>query len=162
VDAWQSRHQVILSLVALHAVGIFAFGLFVGAGPIHSLIEGSAVVLWALAANCSGFGQRTRSVAASFGLLTASALLVHLANGAIEAHFHFFVMIAVIALYQDWVPFLFAIGFVVVEHGLVGVVLPSAVYDHTDAWAEPWKWAIIHAAFVVGASAAHIAHWRHS
>jgi diguanylate cyclase (GGDEF)-like protein/PAS domain S-box-containing protein len=160
VDAWQSRHQVILSLVALHAVGIFAFGLFVGAGPIHSLIEGSAVVLWALAANCSGFGQRTRSVAASFGLLTASALLVHLANGAIEAHFHFFVMIAVIALYQDWVPFLFAIGFVVVEHGLVGVVLPSAVYDHTDAWAEPWKWAIIHAAFVVGASAAHIAHWR--
>jgi diguanylate cyclase (GGDEF)-like protein/PAS domain S-box-containing protein len=160
VDAWRSRHQVILWLVSLHAVGIFAFGLCVGAGPSHSLIEGSAVALWALAANFGGFGQRTRSVAASFGLLTASALMVHLANGAIEAHFHFFVMIAVIALYQDWVPFLFAIGFVVVEHGLVGVVLPNAVYDHADAWAEPWKWAIIHAAFVVGASAAHIAHWR--
>jgi diguanylate cyclase (GGDEF)-like protein/PAS domain S-box-containing protein len=147
-------------LVSVHAVGIFAFGLVVGVGPLHSLLEGSAVAFWAVAANFSGFGQRTRSVAASFGLLTASALLVHLAGGAIEAHFHFFVMIAVIALYQDWVPFLFAIGFVVVEHGLVAVIFPSAVYDHADAWAEPWKWAIIHGAFVLGASAAHVAHWR--
>jgi diguanylate cyclase (GGDEF)-like protein/PAS domain S-box-containing protein len=159
-DTWRSRHQVILWLVSLHAVGIFAFGLVVGVGPWHSLVEGSAVAFWAVAANFSGFGQRTRSVAASFGLLTASALLVHLAGGAIEAHFHFFVMIAVIALYQDWVPFLFAIGFVVVEHGLVAVIFPSAVYDHADAWAEPWKWAIIHGAFVLGASAAHVAHWR--
>jgi diguanylate cyclase (GGDEF)-like protein/PAS domain S-box-containing protein len=159
-DAWQPRHRVILWLLWLHAIGIFAFGLFVGVGPIHSLIEGSAVALWAVAANSVGFGQRARSAAASLGLLTASALLVHLADGAIEAHFHFFVMIAVIALYQDWVPFLLAIAFVVVEHGLVAVILPGAVYDHADAWADPWKWAIIHGSFVLAASAAHLAHWR--
>jgi diguanylate cyclase (GGDEF)-like protein/PAS domain S-box-containing protein len=94
------------------------------------------------------------------GLLTASAVLVHLTNGAIEAHFHFFVMVPVIALYQDWLPFLVAIGFVVVEHGLGGVLDPTAVYNHADAWANPWKWAAIHGAFVLGACAALIAHWR--
>jgi diguanylate cyclase (GGDEF)-like protein/PAS domain S-box-containing protein len=160
MDAWRPRHQVILWLVWLHAVGIFAFGQVVGAGLSHSLIEGIVVAMWAVAASSTRLGQRTRSAAASFGLLTASALLVHLAGGAIEAHFHFFVVIAVIALYQDWVPFLLAIGFVVVEHGLVAVIIPASVYDHSDAWANPWKWAIIHGAFVLAASAAHVAHWR--
>ena len=35
----------------------------------------------------------------------ASALLVHLSGGRIELHFHFFVMMSVIVLYQDWLPF---------------------------------------------------------
>jgi len=35
----------------------------------------------------------------------ASALAVHLADGSIEAHFMFFVMIIVISLYEDWRPF---------------------------------------------------------
>ena len=34
-----------------------------------------------------------RVVAASFGLVTCSAILVHLWTAYIEAHFHFFVMI---------------------------------------------------------------------
>src|SRR5581483_7119734 len=71
-----------------------------------------------------------------------------------------FVMVVVIALYQDWAPFLIAIGFVVVEHGIMGVLNPSAVYNHPDAWAQPWKWALIHGVFVLGASAASIVNWR--
>jgi diguanylate cyclase (GGDEF)-like protein/PAS domain S-box-containing protein len=92
--------------------------------------------------------------------LLASAAIVHLSAGAIEAHFHFFVMIIVVALYQDWVPFLLAVGFVVIEHGVLGVLDPTAMYDHPDAWAEPWKWALIHGAFVLAACAALLAHWR--
>jgi PAS domain S-box-containing protein len=69
-------------------------------------------------------------------------------------------MIIVVALYQDWVPFLLAVGFVVVEHGVLGVLDPTAMYDHADAWAEPWKWALIHGAFVLAACAALLAHWR--
>ena len=61
--------------------------------------------------------MKLRVVAASFGLITASAMLVHLSGGYIEAHFHFFVMIGVLTLYQDWVPFLVAIGYVVLHHG---------------------------------------------
>jgi hypothetical protein len=37
-----------------------------------------------------------RACAAVFGLVTASALLVHLSGGTIEVHFHFFVMVGLI------------------------------------------------------------------
>ena len=60
---------------------------------------------------------RFQSAAASLGLVMTSAVLVHLSGGYIEMHFHFFVMVALLALYQDWTPFLLAIGFVVLHHG---------------------------------------------
>ncbi len=52
------------------------------------------------------------------GLVYCSSALVGLSDGAIEAHFHFFIIIGFIALYQDWVPFLFNILFTVVSHGV--------------------------------------------
>ena len=50
--------------------------------------------------------------------MTSSALVVHLSDGLIEAHFHFFVMVAVVALYQSWQPYLLALAFVVVHHSV--------------------------------------------
>ena len=32
-------------------------------------------------------------------------MLVHFSGGYVEMHFHFFVMLAVIAMYQDWLPY---------------------------------------------------------
>ena len=78
----------------------------------------------------------------------------------IEAHFHFFVMIGMLTLYQDWMPFSVAIGYVVVHHGLAGVLVPASVYSHPAAIAHPWRWALIHGVFVLAASAAHIVAWR--
>ena len=156
----QQRHRAILWLLWLHAPFLAVFSFINGNGLEHSLIEALSLVPWALAATTSRLPFRVRSVTACFGLMTASAVLVHLMNGAIEGHFHFFVMVSVIALYQDWLAFLAAIAFVVLEHGVGGLVFPSAVYNHVDAIQNPWKWATIHAAFVLGASAANIAHWR--
>ena len=59
------------------------------------------------------------------GLLTCSATLVHLSGGVIEMHFHYFVMVGVITLYQDWWPFLIAISYVVFQHGAGGVRRPD-------------------------------------
>jgi diguanylate cyclase (GGDEF)-like protein len=103
---------------------------------------------------------RVRVVAASFGLISCSAILVHLSGGYIEAHFHFFVMIGVLTLYQDWVPFLVAIAYVVLHHGAAGLLSPGIVYNHPSAVEHPWRWALIHGGFVLAASAAHIVAWR--
>jgi PAS domain S-box-containing protein len=159
-ETWRQRHRGIIILLALHALGIVCFGLLVGAGLIHSLLEGGAVALAALAASVPMFNRRTRAAVACLGLITASGVLVHLAGGYIEFHFHFFVMVIVISLYQDWVPFLLTIGYVVVHHGTFGVLYPTSVYNHPDAWAHPWKWAAIHGVFVLGASVASLINWR--
>jgi two-component system cell cycle sensor histidine kinase/response regulator CckA len=78
----------------------------------------------------------------------------------IETHVHFFVMVAVVSLYQDWTPFLLAVGFVVLHHGTVGVLDPTNVYNHTAAQQDPWRWAAIHGAFILAESVVLLVGWR--
>ena len=135
--------------------------------PVFSLLRGfslAASVGWVAPVALAGVagmlrapGRRARSIAVVLGLLTSSAVLVHAWNGQIEAHFHFFVMIAVLALYEDWLPFGIAIGYVVLEHGVLGAIAPRSVYSHGG---NPWVWAAIHGFFVLGATAASVATWR--
>src|SRR5206468_12151747 len=84
-----------------------------------------------------------------FGLMSASAILVHLSGGYIEFHFHFFVMLTFLALCQDWIPYLLAVAFVAVHHGVVGVLRPQSGYNHEAACTAPWTWAGLHALFVL-------------
>jgi hypothetical protein len=144
----------------LHVVGLTAFGLYRGQSIPHLVLECGILALPALLATTEWAPMRMRVAAASFGLITASAMLVHLWGGVTEAHFHFFVMIGVLTLYQDWMPFLVAIGYVVVHHGVMGALAPRLVYDHQNAIDHPWRWALIHGTFVLAASAAHIVAWR--
>jgi hypothetical protein len=117
-----------------------------------------AVAAWL--ASRKRFDRRVRAGLATLGLLTSSAVLVHLSGGLIEFHFHFFVMLFVITFYQDWATFLLAITFVGIDHGVVGLLAPHAVYNHAAAWRSPLKWAGVHALFVAGASVAAVANWR--
>jgi signal transduction histidine kinase len=160
VAEWQRRHCLIVVLLAIHAVGVAVFGVVQGVGWLHALAEGGVVALFALLAARGPGSRAVRATVASLGLLTASSMLVHLSSGLIEMHFHFFVMIALVTLYQSWAPFLIAIGYVVLHHGGLGVMVPTAVYNHPDAWENPWKWAGIHAVFVAGASVAGLMNWR--
>jgi PAS domain S-box-containing protein len=159
-EVWRRRHHGILVLLWVQAAGLMAFALATGNGPRHSLFEGGVVALMALGAAPNRLNRTLRAVIASMGLVTAAAVLTHLSGGYIEMHFHFFVMLGVIALYQSWIPFLGAIAYVALHHGTVGVLEPSSVYNHPDAIANPWTWAFIHAAFVLAASVAMIVNWR--
>ena len=159
-ETWRGRHRVVVLLLWAHAVGITAFGIAKGFGVTHSTFEGAIVAGAALLACWNRFGRVFQAGAASAGLLTASAVLVHLSGGYIELHFHFFVMVGLMALYQHWVPFLLAVGYVVVHHGLVGVLDPTAVYNHPAAWAHPWRWAAIHGGFITAASIVSLTAWR--
>jgi PAS domain S-box-containing protein len=158
-QAWWARHRAVLLTLWAHVPAISAFGVVVGAGALHSLAESGLVALLAAAATWAR-GRTLRTSAATLGMLSASAVGVHLSGGVIEMHFHFFVMVAVIALYQDWVAFLLAIAYVVVHHGVVGALAPTEVFDHPDALAHPWKWAMIHGVFIVAAGVVAMIAWR--
>jgi signal transduction histidine kinase len=157
---WWSRHRVILCILWAHVPAAGLYGLIRGWAPWHTLLEVAPVALFAGLATSSRPGRRLRATLATVGLVTASAVLVHMAGGRIEMHFHYFVVVTVIGFYQDWVAFAVAIGYVAVNHGLVGVLAPQQVYDHPAAWRAPWTWAAIHAAFVLMASAAVLTYWR--
>jgi two-component system sensor histidine kinase/response regulator len=159
-DVWRSRHHGILVLLWLHVPGLFLFALARGEHLLHALLEAGIVASPALAAQLSAGRRRVSTIFAAIGLMTASATLVHLSGGMIEAHFHFFVMVGIVVLYQDWLPFLIAIGFVVLHHGTMGVLSPEDVYNHEGAWAQPWIWAGVHGAGILAMSVAGIANWK--
>ena len=157
---WESRHRWMLALLWVNAVGILTFSLARGFSVPHSLLDAAPLVGFALLARQFRGGRKLRSALSATGLLTASAILVHVWDGHIEAHFHFFVMIAVLALYEDWLPFSLAAAYVLLHHGLGGAIDSHAVYNHPDAIAHPWRWAGIHAAFVTAAAIVAMVSWR--
>jgi signal transduction histidine kinase len=99
------------------------------------------------------------ALSVAFGLMAASANLVHLTGGLIEAHFLFFVLLPLVALYQDWLVFLGSIGFVLVHHTVIGTMAPELVYNHPAAQERPVLWGAIHALFVVGLVLVLLAEW---
>jgi signal transduction histidine kinase len=159
-EVWDRRHQGIVALLVFNAVGLFAFGLAQGYGLVHSAVEASIVAMAAILAWVTREKPTIASVVATLGLLTASGILVHLAAGSIEAHFHFFVMVTLIILYQDWVPFLLAIAYVVTHHALFGLLDPGSVFNHPAALNNPVKWALIHGGFILGATIAGLTVWK--
>ena len=149
-------------LLWVHAVALLFAALAEGYSWVHGSAEAAAVAWLALGATVEVFGPRVRSALATLGLMTSSALVVHLSNGLIEAHFHFFVMVAVVALYQAWQPYLLALGFVVVHHSVIGTLAPQAVFNHPAAASHPWLWSVVHGGFILAESAACLVYWRAS
>lgn len=157
---WEARHRAVVVVAALQGLVAVWFGVWQDWDPVVALAEGLAITLIALAAWPAWGGRRWRSGLAAFSCVAASAAFVQFSGGYIEAHFHFFVMVALIALYQDWVPFLLAIFFVALDHGVVGTLQPTWVYNHHAAWNSPWEWGAIHASLVLAECAALVSTWN--
>jgi hypothetical protein len=157
-EVWARRHSAILAVLWLHVLAIPAYGL-TRYDLAHTVLHAVPLASFALLGTLP-LTRRMRTSMVALGLLSASALLVHVSGGLIEAHFHFFVMIILLTLYEDWIAFILAVGFVLLHHGMVGGLFPTGVYDHQAAQDHPWQWAAIHAGFVAAAGAAAVTAWR--
>ncbi|HEY4421425.1 MAG TPA: ATP-binding protein [Pseudonocardia sp.] len=157
---WQRRHRLLLGVLATHVPGLALFGLLLGHSP-----RTVAYVL-VTPAVCLVFGywlrrrRRTAAVLVTAGLVYSSAALVGLTGGTIEAHFHFFIIIGFIALYQDWAPFLFNIIFTVISHGIGSAWQQTLIFNHPAAQANPWLWSAIHGVAVLLACVGMSLFWR--
>ena len=160
-ELWASRHNMVITSLGLHIVGLGIYGIVRGYAVLHVAVELAAVLLITVAARQAST-RRWQASLGTVGLVSCSGLLVHLSGGLIEAHFHFFIVVGVVSLYQSWMPFLLALAFVVIHHGTVGVLDPKAVYNHPAAVHRPWLWAGIHGLFILGAAAAALASWKHA
>ena len=161
-SVWRARHRFLVGLTFFHVVIIALAGPVLGKhwelsfrsllddeSALHVIGESLVVALFGILACWRPAGRTLQATFVGFGLMSSSAILVHLSGGYIELHFHFFVMLTFLALCQDWIPYLLAVAFVAVHHGVVGVLWPQSVYNHEAAFNSPWTWAGIHALFVL-------------
>ncbi len=75
-----------------------------------------------------------------------SALLIDITGGRIEAHFHIFGALALLAFYRDWRVLITASAVTATYHCVFGVLAPQSVYGVYVI--QPWRWAE-HAGWVV-------------
>ncbi len=158
---WTRRHTGITWLLWANVVASTVFAIVVGpASVLHDFESGAALAVMAAVAASPRMPRRLRMATTSLGLLAAAALMIHASHGIVVLHFYFFVIIIVLTLYEDWMPFLLAIVFVLIHHGVLGTLEPKTVFDRPEEWEHPWLWASIHAFFIAAAGAAGIVAWR--
>jgi diguanylate cyclase (GGDEF)-like protein/PAS domain S-box-containing protein len=156
-ELWERRHR---AMTWAHVPALLVFGLAMGYPFLHSSLDVAPVAGFALLAARPELRRGTRAAMVCFALLTSSAMLVHLWGGRIEAHFHFFVMVTLLATYEEWFPYLLAFLYVLVHHGVMGALDASSVYDHASAQTHPWLWAAVHALFISALGIVNVVSWR--
>jgi signal transduction histidine kinase len=160
-EEWRKRHSFLQWILFIHLPGLFVFGLV-----LHHTTQTVALGLIPLVV-CLVMGRvvshrRLASLAVTAGLVYSSVALVVFSRGSIEAHFHFFVIIGFIALYQDWIPFLWNAVFTSVSHGVGTVINREWIFNHQAGQNSPWVWSTIHGIAVLAACIGVVVFWKNN
>ena len=167
---FRTRHDALSIVLLLHLplIGLLALlwhpeGGLSGEGGCNCgwvPIAGMAALVALLLIGRIAESQAVRAAAVSTGLILSSVLLVHISGGMTDIHLHFFVTVALVALYQSWVPFLLAIAIVAVHHIAMGLAAPDMVFSDPRAQAHPIAFALLHAVLLIGECAALAWSWK--
>ncbi len=159
-EVWYAHHRGIRALAWVQVPVLLVVASIQGRSAGQAAFAAFWVGVLALAGSMPRSPQVVLASMTTLSLLTGTALLIHAFHGLIEVHFLFFVVIAVVAMYQQWTPYLIGLGYVVVHHGVLGLLMPTAVYNHHAALADPLRFAFIHGGFVLAESIACLAYWK--
>lgn len=142
---WKRRHALVCLVALAHTPVLLAIAVATGAGAASVLAPLPVLVLLAVASG--PFGQRTRTVTAATALLLCTVVLVGLLPQHPELAAHLPVVVALIALYQNW--------------SVLSLALLGAAAQPTFAWllhdrptqgSYGWVWALVQGV-LVGAEA---------
>jgi len=170
-DSFDTRHRAVLVATAALLPFIFGISRLTGHESItgaelpaiplsHSIVGVGLVAALIAVATIPTLPRRVRTSLSSFAFMTNASTLAYFSGGFIEAHFLYFVGVGVVALYEDWVPFGVAIGYVAFQHSVFGLIEWFTVYNHPAAMENPVTWGIIHAVGVSMLSVAILFHWQ--
>jgi signal transduction histidine kinase len=158
-ESFRSRHRVIVAIAALH-VPVLGFLAVVRGLELPPVLLGLGIIVGLTALAHAPLGRLPRMLAATGALAGCSALLVHATGGLVAAHLHFFFALGLVALYQDWRPYLAAIAGVGVHHVLAVAFLQGWMAAQTPDGIEPLSWALLHGGFVLAVGVTHLTFWK--
>ena len=159
---FQRRHRGLLWLLASQLIALPIFGVTQGWSIWSALLVCAPAALFGVCAVPRQLGRTGQASCCVLALLSCSAALVWLWHGQTEAHFHYFVMVGAVALYEAAWPYAIAFVFVILQHGLMSVWMPGRVYGSMVAMGHPWLYACIHGGFIGALALANLVYWRAS
>jgi hypothetical protein len=158
-SAFVARHRVLLIVFVAQLPVIAAIGLVEHHGgwmlwgqlPVAILLGIASVRL---------VSRAYRAAALSLALMICADSLVYAGGGLTDLHIWFYVMLALVALYQMWAPFLLAIVFVAVHHLGMTYMDPMSVFSDPRAQRNPLPYVLLHAFFLVVMAVVLAIGWR--
>ena len=145
---FQGRHRIISVVLALHPPVLAGIGLARGVGGW--LLWGQLAALVVLLVAGQVLSSRVaRASVVSLGLMIGADILVHVGGGLTDLHIWFYAILALVALYQMWTPFLVAVVFVAVHHAAMSLFMPHSVFSTDQAQDNPLLFAGLHAVFLL-------------
>lgn len=152
------RHRKIVSFCLIMAAAVTVFAVLLGEPPAHAIGESLIPTLIAAAAWMAPLPYRARTVMAAVCLMVIAAETVHI-SGTVEAHFLFFIMVPVAALYEDWAPIAAAVGTVLIHHTVLGVLAPADLLGHSGTADQAAGWVFVHVALFLASCITSVMHW---
>ncbi len=143
-----TRHGVISAVLALHVPVLVVIGVARGVSGWLLWGQLAAIAVLLLLGRVLP-GQVGRATAVGLGLMVAADVLLHVGGGLQDLHIWFYAILALVALYQMWAPFLVAVAFVAVHHAAMSVLSPESVFTDHHAQQSPILFALLHAVFIL-------------
>jgi methyl-accepting chemotaxis protein len=129
-----ARHRINTALLWLQVPALVLFGLC-GPMPMSEALLLPLITIVFAAAAAAARGRPVAWTLTSFGLISITLVGIEVSGGSMVAHFHIFVMIAFIALYQAWKSLLAAVLAIAVHHTVIGMLFPDHVFGmHMSGW----------------------------
>jgi hypothetical protein len=147
-DAFRGRHLILSAILGLHLPALAAIGLVRGVGGWLLWGQLAAIVVVLLLGQTLR-SQVARASAVSLGLMVSADVLVHVGGGLTDLHIWFYALLALVSLYQQWVPFLLAVAFVAVHHAAMSLWMPMSVFSTPQAQMHPVLFSLLHAVFLL-------------
>jgi len=127
--AFATRHRLVVLILWLHLPLLTLIGAANRLSWQEIVLYNAPQVLFGLLA-WRGRTPESRAGWTSLGLISGSVVIIHLSGGMIEAHFHIFVVLLFIALYQQWRPLLWVMVIAIPHHAVWGGMAPQHVFGH--------------------------------
>ncbi|GAB3306580.1 hypothetical protein GCM10027451_14030 [Geodermatophilus aquaeductus] len=157
-EQWQQHHRFVLRTLAALTVAVAGYALVAGHSVLGAGGLAAPVAALGTVAALPFLTRGERANVAAVGLMTAAAVVVHVSGGRTEAHFLFFALLPLAALYATPVPFVLAVGFVALHHAVLGSLVHGSVFMHGQSVAQM---ALLHAVLILLESWACFVAWRH-
>ncbi|WP_432828126.1 methyl-accepting chemotaxis protein [Dactylosporangium sp. CA-092794] len=166
--AFRSRHRALTVVLWLHLPVLVVISLVNGHDVAGEHAHAAAWLVWSfnagvlLSAMAAGMARSRRggSIAVTVGLLLAAMALVHAGNGLTDLHFHFFVVIGLVSLYQDWIALCLGVLLVAAHHLVVALSMPDMLFSSPQARNHPILFVLLHAGFVLAMCLTQLTYWR--
>ena len=159
-EDWKRRHRLLTVLLAAGIPLLTVVGALRDEGFDAAWFITVALVLPCVIAAGVMTSKRLPSILVAVGFTALCGGFVAVCHGLTEAHFTYFVVVAALALYRDWAPFLALLIGTVLHHSVLGALAGDRTYDHHEAAQHPLMWALLHGLAVLGAAAFQVIAWR--